>query len=136
MQTIDKEVEVENVPKELIIELDRGKLILPTKYPVVATSIVWFCLQKFLDSCAGVFISGQHQLNILNQISISKLDDYFVHQENIIEKCNCNRSLQGILESICHRTCKVLLNNLVKNTNDELVAQSSSGTKRKVNKLN
>lgn len=41
LQSLDKKVELENLPKELILELDRGKLTLPTERPTVATAIVW-----------------------------------------------------------------------------------------------
>lgn len=136
LQSLDKEVELENVPKELILELDRGKLILPTESPTVATALVWFSLQKILDSCPDIFISGQNQLYILNKISVSKLNDYFLFQ-NDLNECNCKKTLQIVLENICHRTCKILLSNLAKNKNDELTVQSCSGSSnRKVQKLN
>ena len=131
----DKEVEIEtlNIPTGLILELDRGKLILPTEWSLIATSAVWFTLQKILDSFSEIFLSTLHQLSILRKISSIILSECFLNIETFSEECLCKKTLQSKLESITFRTCKIMLNNLVKNKNNDHNDHKSIA--RKIKKL-
>ena len=127
----NKSVKV-NLPCELIFELDRGKLTLPTVCSTIAVAVGWFTLQKLIDIYLNSFISAQHQLSILQKISNIQLTDYYsLMNDDVTQQCMCQKTLQVMLEKVNERSCKILLNNLVKQHTDCYVSQKSTCKKLK-----
>lgn len=120
------------MPCELILELDRGKLTLPTTCSTTAVAVGWFTLQKLTDIYLDIFMSAQHQLSILHKVSeIHLTNHYNLMTEDIAQQCMCEKTLQIMLEKILERACNILISNLVKKQNDYFVIQKLGRKKLK-----
>lgn len=121
------------LPFDLVFELDRGKLTLPTVYATFSVAVAWFTIQNMIDCCLDKFLSNKNQLSILHKISLIHLAKCFDSFPDVSEKCLCKKSLNEKLENINLRACKIFLNNLVKMQNNNCSSQASN--KKKVKKL-
>jgi hypothetical protein len=129
----EKSVEI-NLPCELIKELDRGKLILPTHCATIAVAAAWFTLQKLVDLYLDTFLNNKYQLSILNKIAFIQLNEYYeMMLDDVTEQCLCNKTLKNHLDNINEKACKILINNLVKNENDYFTSKKC--LEKKVKKL-
>lgn len=139
------EVDLESLPYDLIMELDRGKLTLPTEYAISAVAICWMVFQKIIDNYYNDFIDSTNHLSVLHALSntilqqfCSDLELYNFTLENPSFTCLCQQSLYKKLVSINLRACKTFLNNFVKMQNDSLSKKPSGGQgdcTRKIKKL-
>lgn len=135
----DEEIDVE-MPTDLTIELDRGKLLLPSEIALVTVSVVWFTLQKICDSCNlyNLFLSGMNHLPKLNKISNILLEKHMQDRPDLVnnEACNCNETLDEKLRRINFIACRIMLNNYVKKENDShSQSKISLENQRKIKKL-
>jgi len=139
-------VDTETIPYNLITELDRGKLILPSEHAIVAASIPLYVLEIIESKFYNEFLKFKNQLSVLHKISKIFLKQYF--DEVILsaflkdcETCLCDEIFLKKLEHVNLRVCKILLNNLVKIRNDNINIQNKrpggkmSDSEKKIKKL-
>lgn len=120
-----KTVDVEIPPEFKLIEaLDRGKLMLPSELSLIAICVVWFVMQIIVDNFKGKFLACKNQLGLLKKLTSQILTNYLkdCNTRMLIdseESCLCSCKVAIKLVNISNRGCKIMLNNFVKNENDE-----------------
>ena len=128
------EVDMEFIPYDLIMELDRGKLTLPSEISITATSACWYIIQNIFDDFFEDFLHTKSQVSVLLSFSLIFIKQYCesldIYAFSVSESatCSCNKTLFDKLKSISFTACKILINNFVKNINNN--NQPSSSGKR------
>lgn len=116
---LDKNVDVD-CSYSFIKDMDRGKLTLPTDTVMQSVFSVWQTANALLtNNCDDMFFKMHNQLAVLFKLSCI----FFDNNNSVVyeEKCLCGINIKLKCESIIMRTCKIILNNIVKAKNDKLV---------------
>lgn len=127
---LNKEVEVDS-SYDFVKDLDRGKLTLPTDKVVFTVGLAWHTMSSLAKDCIQNFLTCGKQLSVAHKICKVKLLRSDIQNNEC--KCFLKNTLVDKLDSIALCVNKILINNFVKMTNDQLC--DSKDTSRKVKKL-